>query len=66
MVGLKIIQKRAPLGVIAMIFESQSQCICWMLSAWPLRQDMLIILRGGRDAICSNTALISIDSSDTR
>ena len=59
MVGLKIIQKRVPLGVIAMIFESRPNVSVDAFSL-AFKTGNAIILRGGRDAICSNTALVNV------
>lgn len=57
--GLKIVQKRVPLGVIAMIFESRPNV---SIDAFSLafKTNNAIILRGGRDAIHSNKALIKV------
>lgn len=57
--GLKIQQKRVPLGVIAMIFESRPNV---SIDAFSLafNTNNAIILRGGKDAINSNKALIAI------
>lgn len=57
--GLKIQQKRVPLGVIAMIFESRPNV---SIDAFSLafKTNNAIILRGGKDAINSNKALIAI------
>ena len=57
--GLKIVQKRVPMGVIAMIFESRPNV---SIDAFSLafKTNNAIILRGGRDAINSNKALVSV------
>lgn len=57
--GLHILQKRVPLGVIAMIFESRPNV---SVDAFTLafKTGNAIILRGGRDAIHSNTALVKV------
>lgn len=57
--GLKIVQKRVPMGVIAMIFESRPNV---SIDAFSLafKTNNAIILRGGRDAINSNKALVTI------
>lgn len=57
--GLKIVQKRVPLGVIAMIFESRPNVTVDAFSL-AFKTGNAIILRGGRDAIYSNTALVSV------
>ena len=57
--GLKIVQKRVPMGVIAMIFESRPNV---SIDAFSLAftTNNAIILRGGRDAINSNKALVTV------
>lgn len=57
--GLKILQKRVPMGVIAMIFESRPNV---SIDAFSLafKTNNAIILRGGRDAINSNKALVTV------
>ena len=57
--GLKIVQKRVPMGVIAMIFESRPNV---SIDAFSLafKTNSAIILRGGRDAINSNKALVTV------
>ncbi|MBM7635641.1 glutamate-5-semialdehyde dehydrogenase [Streptococcus saliviloxodontae] len=57
--GLKIVQKRVPLGVIAMIFESRPNVSVDAFSL-AFKTNNAIILRGGRDAIHSNKALVSV------
>ncbi|AXQ79258.1 glutamate-5-semialdehyde dehydrogenase [Streptococcus chenjunshii] len=57
--GLKILQKRVPLGVIAMIFESRPNVSVDAFSL-AFKTSNVIILRGGRDAIASNTALVKV------
>ena len=57
--GLKIVQKRVPMGVIATIFESRPNV---SIDAFSLafKTNNAIILRGGRDAINSNKALVTV------
>ena len=57
--GLKMVQKRVPMGVIAMIFESRPNV---SIDAFSLafKTNNAIILRGGRDAINSNKALVTV------
>jgi len=57
--GLKIVQKRVPMGVIAMIFESRPNV---SIDAFSLafKTNNAIILRGGRDAINSKKALVTV------
>lgn len=57
--GLNIQQKRVPLGVIAMIFESRPNVSIDAFSL-ALKTNNAIILRGGKDAINSNKALIAV------
>ena len=57
--GLKIVQKRVPLGVIAMIFDSRPNVSVDAFSL-AFKTSNAIILRGGRDAIHSNTALVTV------
>ena len=57
--GLKIIHKRVPIGVVAIIYESRpnvtvdAACLC-------LKSGNAVILRGGREAINSNIALVDV------
>ena len=57
--GLNIVKKRVPMGVIAMIFESRPNV---SIDAFSLafKTNNAIILRGGRDAINSNKALVTV------
>ncbi|MBJ8325138.1 glutamate-5-semialdehyde dehydrogenase [Streptococcus pacificus] len=57
--GLKIMQKRVPLGVIGMIFESRPNVT---VDAFCLafKTNNAIILRGGKEAIHSNKALVKV------
>ncbi len=57
--GLMIGKKRVPLGVIGMIYESRPNVT---VDAFSLcfKTGNAVILRGGSDAIYSNTALVSI------
>ena len=57
--GLKIVQKRVPLGVVGMIFESRPNVTVDAFSL-AFKTSNSIILRGGRDAINSNKALVNI------
>ena len=57
--GLKIVQKRVPMGVIAMIFESRPNVSIDAFS-FAFKTNNAIILRGGRDAINSNKALVTV------
>ena len=57
--GLKIVQKRVPMGVIAMIFESRPN-VSFDAFSLAFKTNNAIILRGGRDAINSNKALVTV------
>lgn len=57
--GLKIVEKRVPLGVIAMIFESRPNVSVDAFSL-AFKTNNAIILRGGRDALQSNKALVQV------
>ena len=57
--GLLIGQKRVPIGVIGIIYESRPNVTA---DAFGLcfKTGNAVILRGGSDAICSNTAIVEI------
>ncbi len=57
--GLKIVQKRVPIGVIAMIFESRPNVSVDAFSL-AFKTNNAIILRGGRDALNSNKILVNL------
>ncbi|EGR87526.1 glutamate-5-semialdehyde dehydrogenase [Streptococcus dysgalactiae subsp. equisimilis SK1250] len=57
--GLKILQKRVPLGVIAMTFESRPNVSVDAFSL-AFKTNNAIILRGGKDALYSNKALVKL------
>ncbi|VGV54411.1 glutamate-5-semialdehyde dehydrogenase [Streptococcus pyogenes] len=57
--SLKILQKRVPLGVIAMIFESRPNVSVDAFSL-AFKTNNAIILRGGKDAFHSNKALVKL------
>lgn len=57
--GLLITKKRVPFGVIATIYESRPN-VTVDISVLCLKSGNSVILRGGREAINSNTALASI------
>ena len=48
--GLKIKKCRVPMGVIGLIYESRPNGLCF-------KSGNAVILKGGSDAICSNTAI---------
>ena len=54
--GLKISQVRVPLGVIGIIYESRPNVTC-DAAALCMKAGNVVILRGGSEAIRSNTAL---------
>lgn len=57
--GLRILQQRVPLGVVGMIFESRPNV---GVDAFALcfKTNNAVILRGGKDAIHSNQALVQV------
>lgn len=57
--GLMIGQKRVPLGVIGIIYESRPNVTA---DAFGLcfKTGNVVILKGGSDAICSNKAIVSV------
>ena len=57
--GLEILQKRVPLGVVAMIFESRPN-VAVDAFALAFKTGNAIILRGGSDAQASNRALVAV------
>ncbi len=57
--GLQIGRKRVPLGVIGAIYESRPN-VTIDISALCLKSGNAIILRGGREAIHSNSALANV------
>jgi glutamate-5-semialdehyde dehydrogenase len=54
--GLAITRVRAPLGVVAMIYEARPN-VAIEASALCLKAGSAVVLRGGKEAIRSNTAL---------
>jgi len=57
--GLQIGRRRVPLGVIAAIYESRPN-VTIDISSLCLKSGNAVILRGGREAINSNTALARV------
>lgn len=57
--GLKIVKKIVPLGVVAMIYEAQPN-VTVDVAALALKSGNAVILRGGKEAIHSNTVLATI------
>jgi len=57
--GLQISKKRVPLGVICAIYESRPN-VTIDISSLCLKSGNAIILRGGREAIRSNSALAKV------
>ena len=55
--GLTIGKKRVPLGVIATIYESRPN-VTIDITALCLKSDNAVILRGGKETIYSNRALV--------
>jgi glutamate-5-semialdehyde dehydrogenase len=57
--GLTIGKKRVPLGVIAIIYEARPN-VTVDAAALCLKSGNAVILRGGKEAILSNTAFVSV------
>lgn len=57
--GLKIAQRRVPMGVIAIIFEARPNVIV-DAAVLCLKTSNAVILRGGKEAIYSNMALMKV------
>jgi len=57
--GLQVGKKRVPLGVIGAIYESRPN-VTIDISALCLKSGNAVILRGGREAVRSNTALAKV------
>lgn len=57
--GLKIGRRRVPLGVIGVIYESRPN-VTIDISVLCLKSGNAVVLRGGSDAIHSNTALAAV------
>jgi len=57
--GLRIGQKRVPIGVIGIIFEARPN-VTVDAAALCLKSGNAVILRGGKEAINSNMALVSV------
>ena len=57
--GLQLSRKRVPLGVIGAIYESRPN-VTIDISVLCLKSGNAIILRGGKEAICSNSALARV------
>lgn len=57
--GLQILQRRVPLGVIGIIFEARPN-VTVDATGLTFKSGNAIILRGGKEAIQTNTALVKI------
>jgi glutamate-5-semialdehyde dehydrogenase len=57
--GLEISKKRVPIGVIGAIYESRPN-VTVDISALCLKSGNVVILRGGKETINSNTAIVKI------
>ena len=57
--GLKIILQKVPLGVIAMVYEARPN-VTIDAAALCIRSGNAVVLRGGKEAINSNIALVGI------
>ena len=63
--GLKIVQKRVPLGTVRMIFEIRPNVTIHAFSLC-FKTGNSVLLRGGSDAIHSNTVLVEIIKESLR
>jgi len=63
--GLKIRRRRVPLGVIGAIYESRPN-VTIDISALCLKAGNAVILRGGKEALHSNTALAGVVQEASR
>lgn len=63
--GLQISKKRVPLGVIGVIYESRPN-VTVDISALCLKSGNAVILRGGKEAIHSNSALAGVVQAAVR
>lgn len=59
--GLKVSKRRTPLGVLGVIYESRPQVTVDVISL-ALKSGNAVILRGGKEVLRSNTALVRIAS----
>lgn len=57
--GLQILQRRVPLGVIGIIFEARPN-VAVDATGLTFKSGNAVILRGGKEAIQTNTALVKI------
>lgn len=57
--GLRIGKKRVPLGVVGMIYEARPNVTADAF-ALCFKTGNAVILKGGSDALCSNTALVAL------
>ncbi|MCI5816774.1 glutamate-5-semialdehyde dehydrogenase [Ruminococcus sp.] len=57
--GLQILKTRVPLGVIGIIFESRPN-VTVDAATLCLKAGNAVILRGGKEALCSNACLVSV------
>lgn len=57
--GLQIMQRRVPLGVVGIIFEARPN-VTVDATALTFKSGNAVILRGGKEAIQTNTCLVSI------
>jgi len=57
--GLNIVKRRVPIGVIGIIFEARPN-VTADAAALCLKSGNAVVLRGGKEAICSNIALVNV------
>ena len=56
--GLRVLKRRVPLGVLAVIYESRPN-VTVEAASLAIKSGNAVILRGGREALRSNAALVS-------
>ncbi|MGI6367398.1 MAG: glutamate-5-semialdehyde dehydrogenase [Anaerolineae bacterium] len=57
--GLRVVRKRVPLGVLAVIFESRPN-VTTEISALGIKTGNSVILRGGRESLETNKVLVGL------
>jgi glutamate-5-semialdehyde dehydrogenase len=59
--GLRVSKRRTPLGVLGIIYESRPN-VTVDCAALAIKSGNAAILRGGKETVCSNTALVRVIS----
>ena len=57
--GITIVEKRVPFGLIAMIYEARPN-VTADAAAIAIKSGNAVVLRGGKEAICTNRAMVSV------